>query len=199
MCLALLLTLAVPSVAQTEEPVKEAPSSTRQIDFEARPNQSGPPVNLYGLANVVAWQAYARQGASSGYANTQLAIGVASVLLPILTAPRQPRSRPAAVRFTLTIWDTPVNYTEGLRVGVEIKNTGWHELKFPRLDQHLLMFDPEGLPVSASAVDTDLETPLRPGESAHGFVEFPPLAEGQRPKFAFENVLGDTGEMEFHR
>lgn len=184
---------------------------SKGIEFETRAS-SGPAVDqgdladLYGIYNLVENQRYAARygdfyGDSSvgAFANAQLAYGLANIVLGQVqrASYRQPRVRPAKVRFELTVWESDLQSQHGLEVLVRIRNIGWQELRFEQLDRHLFLMDSDGYPVAIEDSEMALDATLKPGESTQGLVWFPPATLGSRPKFAFEDMLGERGQLSF--
>lgn len=206
LALATLILLGTTSLTYSQETI------TRCKDFEVRFN-SGVEVDfndlgdLYGIYNLVENQRYANQAADyygdsgiRGAANAQLAFGLANLVLGQLqrAASRPPTPKPARVRFELTLWREDLNnQNQGLEVLVRVHNTGWHELSFAELERHLYLLDQDGYPIALAESEESLDLTLAPGEATEGYVWFPRIPSTSHLRFSFQEILGESGELEF--
>lgn len=156
--------------------------------------------NVFGLYNLIDNQRFARRYGDSYYrssADVDLAIGVASLLFNSFRS-RGPRSRPAEAEFEISLNQA---YQEmeaaALEVGLTITNTGYHELKFDKLGEHMFLEDKNGERIEYLEMSTELLEALEPGQSVQGVVRFPPAELGSRIRFRFEDVLGESHTVKF--
>lgn len=206
--LTLLILLSLASVGLAQESV------TRHIDFEIRFSggrsvDRGDLSDLYGIYNLVENQRYANRVAdfyqdssTRGFANAQLAFGLANIVMGQFekASYTEPAPKPAKVRFEVTMWEKdPGQPEDGLEVRLRIRNIGWQELQFDRLDRHFFLLDREGFPVALGDSESALDKTLRPGESTEGLVWFPAAELGGRVKFIFEDILGKEGQLTLRR
>ena len=154
--------------------------------------------NLYGLYRLIDNQRYYRDYASSYRGSsyrrsgkTRLAVGVASLLFNQFGRSRSRGPKPAEVKFILNVEESDLrDGATPIDVIVEIRNTGWHEMRFEFLEKHLFVFDRQGRAITLSEVEAGLGETLRPGESVQGLVRFPAFEHDSKLKFALEDILG---------
>jgi hypothetical protein len=185
---------------------------THHIDFEARPEGAGGGgfnpgslVGLYGIYNLIEDQRYYSSYSGDDFYRTSssvnLALGVASFLFNQFGRSRGPKPQTAKARFELSMLEQDLRSESApVEVMVEIRNIGWHELRFETLDEHVFLLDREGVPMTFEEMDAVLHDPLKPGESVQGMMRFPAVDLGpDKIKFAFQDILGEQGELTFRR
>ena len=82
---------------------------------------------------------------------------------------------------------------------VTLKNVGKLPADMGNFKYRMFMLSNEDRPISASRVDSVLDSKLQPGDEVRGMVYFPKIvAAGQENlKVVFENMFGDRGDLEF--
>lgn len=82
---------------------------------------------------------------------------------------------------------------------VTVKNVGKLPADMTNFKYRMFMMSNEERPISASRIDSVLDTKLSPGDEVRGMVYFPKIvAAGQdNLKVVFENMFGDRGDLEF--
>lgn len=193
----------------------EGRTLTKKVDFEARYQNGDPDVefqdvaDLYGIYNLLEYRRYAqdydryfrgRGRRLSGRADVDVAFGLAGIVWGQVErrSNRPPKPKPAKARFQLTIPEADLaSESEELEVHFKIRNTGWHELRFDKLDSHIFLLDSEGLPIAPNWISPTLLESIRPGHMIEGAMTFPRLEATTEAKFAFENILGEQKEVTF--
>ncbi|MFA5506417.1 MAG: hypothetical protein WC314_20205 [Vulcanimicrobiota bacterium] len=82
---------------------------------------------------------------------------------------------------------------------VTVKNVGKLPADMANFKYRMFMLSNEDRPISASRVDSVLDSKLAPGDEVKGMVYFPKIvaAGQQKLQVVFENMFGDRGDLEF--